>query len=255
MVVCLPERFLSLQSSGKKTKPNSDNYSSGAYTNKYGLQIDKLLADSKSVNAVPVYVFFTASTTPKKSQCGGRTRSTGPHSVGAQTIYDQFIANGKSKVSGCNRGDAIGDTQCPNSNHFCCKPQLLRIRDKMGVPNFSYCHFKHAGFVVASEYHDPYVEFAVWNDGTVIWRDNPNRHDSNLLTANVDPKAVDKLFEKLSASRLLDPDLRWQQLGPDSGYGAIRDTQCPSPQPLSLHDAAIEVHDKMGVPYFEVDTI
>ncbi len=81
--------------------------------------------------------------------------------------------------------------------------------------------FRHAGFVVASEYHDPYVEFAVWNDGTLIWRDNPNRHDSKLLTANVDPKAVGKLFERLSDSRLLDPDLRWQQLGPDSGYVSI----------------------------------
>ena len=81
--------------------------------------------------------------------------------------------------------------------------------------------FRHAGFVVASEYHGPYVEFAVWNDGTVIWRDDPNQHDSKLLTANVTPKTVDNLFEKLSKSRLLDPDLRWQHLGPDSGYVSI----------------------------------
>ena len=81
--------------------------------------------------------------------------------------------------------------------------------------------FRHAGFVVESEYHDPYVEFAVWNDGTVIWRDDPTRHDSKLLTVCVGPEAVNKLFEKLSTSRLLDPDLRWQQLGPDSGYVSI----------------------------------
>ena len=81
--------------------------------------------------------------------------------------------------------------------------------------------FRHAGFVVESEYHDPYVEFAIWNNGTVIWREIPSRHDSKLFTANVGPTAVDKLFVKLSNSRLLDPDLRWQQLGPDSGYTSI----------------------------------
>ena len=81
--------------------------------------------------------------------------------------------------------------------------------------------FRHAGNVVKSKYHAPYIEFAVWNDGAVIWRDNPNRPDSRLLTANVRPEAVDKLFEKLSVSRLLDPELRWQQHGPSSGYISI----------------------------------
>ena len=83
----------------KKTKKTGDNYPSIAYKNKHGLQIDKLLANSKDVNAVPVYVFFTASTTLQNSKCGRRIQSTGAFSVGAQTIYDRYIVPGKSKVS------------------------------------------------------------------------------------------------------------------------------------------------------------
>ena len=98
-------------------------------------------------------------------------------------------------------------------------PILVRADKSSGGPVIAI--FRHAGNVVESEYHAPYVEFAAWNDGTVIWRGNANRHDSKLLTANVGPEAVDKLFEKLSVARLLDPDLRWQQLGPGSGYVSI----------------------------------
>lgn len=43
----------------KKSDPVGDNYPALVYTNRYGLQIDKLIADAKTVNAVPAYVFFT----------------------------------------------------------------------------------------------------------------------------------------------------------------------------------------------------
>lgn len=83
----------------KKTSQGKDNYPSIAYTNLHGLQIDKLISDSKSANAIPAYVFYSASSSPKHSKCGGGVSAKGAFSIGAQTVYSQFIAGGKAVVS------------------------------------------------------------------------------------------------------------------------------------------------------------
>ncbi len=83
----------------KKASPNGDNYASIAYTNRYGLQIDKLISDSKSANAIPAYVFYTASPFPQNSKCAGGFSARGAFSVGAQSVYSHFIARGKAAVS------------------------------------------------------------------------------------------------------------------------------------------------------------
>ena len=83
----------------KKASPNGDNYPSIAYTNQHGLQIDKLISDSKNANAIPAYVFYSASSSPLGSKCGGGVAAKGAFSVGAQNIYSEFIAGGKVVVS------------------------------------------------------------------------------------------------------------------------------------------------------------
>jgi hypothetical protein len=111
-----------------------DNYPALVYTNRYGLQIDKLIADAKTVNAVPAYVFFTSTTNPGTSRCGGNVTCNGAFSVGAQTIYQHFIASGKAVVS----EDQILRQSIPMQCFACC-PQVQHdtmepfLRDYFGT--------------------------------------------------------------------------------------------------------------------------
>lgn len=82
--------------------------------------------------------------------------------------------------------------------------------------------FQHAGAMnIASAYHGPYCEFALWIDGSIVWREFPSDPNSRMLTTSVDKAIVGELFVQLSRSRLLDPDMNWQYLGPDSNYVSI----------------------------------
>ena len=91
--------------------------------------------------------------------------------------------------------------------------------DSMESPVLSIT--RHCGFVVESEYHAPYLEFAVWQDGTVIRRELPDEHDSQLLASKIDPKKIRNLLAALSQERLLDPHMRRSHVGPSSGYTSI----------------------------------
>jgi len=82
----------------KRSKPNIDNYSSIARTNRYGLQIDKLITNAKKARAVPIYIFFTDSPNPDNTACRRGVECNGAFSVGANSIYNHFIAPGKNKV-------------------------------------------------------------------------------------------------------------------------------------------------------------
>lgn len=103
----------------KKSNSTGDKYSAIAYTNRYGLQIDKLLSDARAVNAIPAYVVFTASQSPTQLKCGGSVRSTGAFSIGAQEAYDQFIAPGKTTVDESRLLAASIPLQC-----FACCPYM-----------------------------------------------------------------------------------------------------------------------------------
>lgn len=53
----------------KKAFPGIDNYPSLAHTNRHGLQLDKLLSDAKTTNAIAMYAFYSAE--KKTSMCDG----------------------------------------------------------------------------------------------------------------------------------------------------------------------------------------
>jgi hypothetical protein len=103
----------------KKSNSTGDNYSSIAYTNQYGLQIDKLLSDARTVNAIPAYVVFTASQSPSRMKCGGMVRSIGAFSIGAQEVYSQFIAPGKTSIDESRLLASSIPLQC-----FACCPYM-----------------------------------------------------------------------------------------------------------------------------------
>jgi hypothetical protein len=88
---------LKLRVQAKKTYQARDHYSDLAYTNKYGLQIQKLLNDAKTTNSVPLYALYSAITS--KVMCPKGPQSEGVFLVSANKIFSSFISVGPKFVS------------------------------------------------------------------------------------------------------------------------------------------------------------
>lgn len=59
-----PTKSFRFRVQAKKLSPTNDNYPELARTNRHGLQIDKLLSNSESANAIPLYAFYSALNAP-----------------------------------------------------------------------------------------------------------------------------------------------------------------------------------------------
>lgn len=98
----------------KKLKINDDNYSSLAYTNKYGMQIEKLIEDSRRENFFPFYAFYVLEA--KNVKCGANILNEGVYLVGGSKLFERFILSGKKKVT----SDDILSDAIPLSCFICC---------------------------------------------------------------------------------------------------------------------------------------
>ena len=74
-----------------------DNYPSLAHTNRYGLQIEKLLKDSIEENFIPLYAFYAAHA--GVTMCGKNILDEGVYLAGGKQIYQDFIVNGRKTVN------------------------------------------------------------------------------------------------------------------------------------------------------------
>lgn len=74
-----------------------DNYPRIAHSNKYGLQIEKLLEDAIRTNSIPLYAFYTN----EKGQvmCAKAINDEGVYIAGANKVYNSFIKGIRQKVS------------------------------------------------------------------------------------------------------------------------------------------------------------
>ena len=88
---------IKLRVQAKRLIVKKDNYSSLAYTNRYGLQIEKLLNDAKNENFIPLYALYTSHA--EVTMCGKNILDEGVYLAGGKTLYREFIVNGKKTVS------------------------------------------------------------------------------------------------------------------------------------------------------------
>jgi hypothetical protein len=88
---------MKLRIQAKKIILKQDNYPSLAYTNRYGLQIEKLLKDSINENFIPLYAFYTSHA--DVTMCGNNILNEGVYLAGGKQIYQDFIVNGKKMVN------------------------------------------------------------------------------------------------------------------------------------------------------------
>jgi len=122
------EGAVRLRVQAKKLHSTKDNYPGLAHTNKYGLQIDKLIADATIVNAFPVYAFYSSSTSASKCPLDDSIPS-GVHVAGAAMV-EQALLSARRHVS---EGDAIALSTplpclmcCPLSSNTMSVSTLLR---------------------------------------------------------------------------------------------------------------------------------
>lgn len=80
----------------KKLLNDKDNYPSIAHTNKYGLQIEKLLKDSRDQNFIPLYAFYTSL--EEQVRCQRGINDEGVYMAGGNQVYTNFIACTKKHV-------------------------------------------------------------------------------------------------------------------------------------------------------------
>lgn len=83
------EKSFKFRVQAKKGDSTGDNYPAIAYTNKYGLQIEKLIEDARNHNCIPFYAFYTDSTPP--NICRQYYGDDGVFISGANILYQDFI--------------------------------------------------------------------------------------------------------------------------------------------------------------------
>lgn len=98
----------------KKIKTNGDNYSSIAYSNKHGLQIDKLISDSIDNNSIPLYSFYTNKI--DRVKCGNNIIDEGVYITGANGLNEKFIKVGRQII----QYNDILEGSIPLSCMLCC---------------------------------------------------------------------------------------------------------------------------------------
>lgn len=119
----------------KKIDPSKDNYPSIAYTNRHGLQIDKLLSDAERTNSIPLYAFYT--NVQERLNCEkARGKHEGVFLAGGKQVYSDFIVNGKKEV----RPNSILKKCIPLSCLLCCP--LNEDREK-GFIEFLIFYYSH----------------------------------------------------------------------------------------------------------------
>lgn len=92
---------LRLRVQAKKVSPTGDNYTALAYTNRYGLQIDMLLADAKKANAIALYALYSAQNL--QTMCGnGPSQADGVFLAGASRLNTDFIAGVRQYIDATN---------------------------------------------------------------------------------------------------------------------------------------------------------
>lgn len=95
-------------------KCRRDNYPNIAYSNRYGLQIEKLLEDALNENSIPFYAFYTNVT--ENVMCSLGINDEGIYIAGANKVYNSFIQGARRKIS----IQYVLSISNPLSCFFCC---------------------------------------------------------------------------------------------------------------------------------------
>lgn len=91
-----PSFSFAMRVQAKKLHPSGDNYPGIAHTNRYGLQIEKLLRDATRGNFMPFYAFYTDQ--KANVMCQMQRNDEGVFMAGGQKVYDAFMSGPRTQV-------------------------------------------------------------------------------------------------------------------------------------------------------------
>lgn len=110
----------------KKIDVSGDNYPAIAYTNRFGLQIEKLLKDANKTGSIPLYALYSPVTASVK--CIRHRAQEGVFIAGGKEIYDSIISIPRAFVSCSDLLSRSVALSC----FFCCP--LLKNAGNGGAP-------------------------------------------------------------------------------------------------------------------------
>ncbi len=124
-----PDFSAKMRVQAKKVDPANDNYASIAHTNRYGLQIQRLLQDSQNKDFMPFYAFYTAL--KERTMCPKTVNDEGVFMAGGNRVYTDFIQDGKNRVMA---SDIL--SRCVALSCFLCCPLNSEDRGNRGFIRF-----------------------------------------------------------------------------------------------------------------------
>lgn len=132
--ILFQDNYFRLRVQAKKVSAANDNYPELARTNRYGLQIEKLLEDAGTANAIPLYALYSAETGHSICECRSlHGDEDGVFLAGASRLHDDFIA-------GRSRQRISSSDLLTRSNPFSCFACSPRIRWAGGTM-YHFLHF------------------------------------------------------------------------------------------------------------------
>ncbi len=126
----LDHYYLRLHVQAKKLLAEKDNYLEIQRSNDYGWQINKLRDDSKRVNAIPLYAFFTAIDT--HSACAENDHVNGVFIAGGEDVYSTFMEGVRKPVP----SEGLLLMSNPLSCFVCCP-----LTQRLGPAGFIARHY------------------------------------------------------------------------------------------------------------------
>jgi hypothetical protein len=112
---------LGLRIQAKKLYRETDNYPSLAYTNSYGLQIERLIESANSANLLPFFVLYHCTSAPPPIRCKDYKNAglwEGVFLASATELHDRFIVGRRVKVDSTDlleMSDALSGLFCPRN--------------------------------------------------------------------------------------------------------------------------------------------
>ena len=123
-----------------KKMNNNDNYPQITYSNKYGLQIKKLLQDAIETNSIPLYAFYSSMT--ENTMCNMDKNDGGIFLAGANEVYKAFITGGRRMI----KPEDLIKIALVLSCFFCCP--LICHENNFEKFIKKYYHLENTGNIV-----------------------------------------------------------------------------------------------------------
>lgn len=110
---------LCLRIQAKKLSGETDHYPSLAYTNAYGLQIERLIESANAANSLPFFILYHCTSEPPPIRCKDYQDAglwEGVFLASATELHDRFIVGRRVKVKRTDlleMSDALSGMFCP----------------------------------------------------------------------------------------------------------------------------------------------